>query len=253
MRAGRAAALTLVALLSVVGCAEGGAPPAGDSPAAVGDPAVMPGGLDAALVGGPPVPPRPGAPTATHERPAVALARAWVAEHGRAPTRRPPSQTERRAAWDCRTTAARCAAVAAAADALAAVYPWRRLGWQIVVTRPSGDAVGMSAPATRTITLRPPDADPAEAAWLFAHEVGHAVWFDVLDEAQRAAYRHARGIGSDVPVHVAPPHRFDSVEEDYAETFAWLMMSSAPRTELGAPRNRDALAAWFPAPPAASP
>lgn len=234
----RGAVAALAALASVfAGCGPASDP---EPRTAASQPSSAPAVIE--RFAGPPVP---------EDDTALAAAVEQASEQALRPHRRPPSQhRDEDGDWDCRTSRQRCAAMAQAADRLAAVYPWQRLGWDLVVDDPSPALVGHTIPATRTVTLRPSATDPAHTEWLFAHEIGHAIWFGELDDRQRASYRLARGIGDHVPEHVDPPHRFDSVEEDYAEVFAWLTLGTDVRSAVAAPpEDPGELRAWFPPPP----
>lgn len=144
----------------------------------------------------------------------------------------------------CHTQQWACDLVDTAVDTLD--YPWRDLGWSVTVEEEQPWLAGYASWSSRTVTLYPREHWTVDtAAYVFAHEVGHAVYVTHMTPERKSAYRYARGIASDVPEHVKPPHEFDSVAEDFAELFAWWHTRVAFRSSLAPLPARPQDYVWY--------
>jgi hypothetical protein len=156
-----------------------------------------------------------------------------------------------------RQAAARAAPPAAAmtieqrgAAALALIkYPWAWTGYQIVYSGPRDGLHGYAQGATKRIDVyvRPRDSI-AVIAWITAHEIGHAVDFEMTTEQEHADYRRIRGL-DDRPWFPACETCSDyaSPAGDWAETFAaWLLGKGPFVSRLGPPPSAAQLEALGP-------
>lgn len=116
--------------------------------------------------------------------------------------------------------------------------------WRIVTGGPMAGTGGTADPETSTITIRRNRGRTVDDyIRTILHELGHVADFELLDDADRAAYLAVRGFPADTPWRSADAHRVDAWEHQPSEDFAELMVLIwtdgrwQPRTrgELGPP------------------
>jgi hypothetical protein len=77
-------------------------------------------------------------------------------------------------------------------------YPWRDLGFQLVVAPPRAGLYARTTTSPRQIILYlRPGQTADQIAFVLAHEIGHAVDFTRLTPAERGEWRQVRGIPTD--------------------------------------------------------
>lgn len=134
-------------------------------------------------------------------------------------------------------------AIAASSKALGLLrVDWRGLlpGWQIRFLPGRSGVKGVTFPDTSVIEIyvRAGDA-PNELAHVIAHELGHAVDVSRLDDADRAAWRAARGMAPDTAWYPSTSGAADYLTPagDWAESFASWLVGSGWFSKLGPPPN----------------
>lgn len=140
------------------------------------------------------------------------------------------------------------AAIAASSRALGLLrFDWRAIlpGWQIRFLPGRSGLRGATYPDTKVIEIYVRSSDgPDELAHVVAHELGHAVDVSRLDDADRAVWKAARGIGAGVawfPNGSAVPD-YSTPAGDWAESFAHWHVGSGWFSKLGPPPDAGQIA-----------
>jgi hypothetical protein len=120
-------------------------------------------------------------------------------------------------------------------------YPWRDLGFEVVLEPGRPGLLGSTTSAPRRITLYVRADEPVDRlAQVFAHEVGHAVDFSFGNAAGRRAWLVARGLDPDTPWFGCNNCDDRSTPAgDFAESFAFSQIGDARQfsSALGPPPN----------------
>lgn len=175
-----------------------------------------------------PAPPPPAAPgeMARVEPPAVVAAAApAVPAPRRTPQRRPGRATitpvaGARARATAPTLSWEARRGAAALDLIS--YPWQELGWQITFHAARNGVLGIASHSERRIRMyvRSSHSDRL-LAFSVAHEIGHAVDFELGTPASHARWLELRGIDPDTPWYGCEGCAdLETPAGDFAEVFA---------------------------------
>lgn len=119
-------------------------------------------------------------------------------------------------------------------------YPWTTLGYSVEVTAPPDEWMrGRTVLEERRIELfMREDTNAEDLAATFAHEAGHAL-HQYCDDAVLDVWRDRRDLPAGVPDYVSPPHDYDSVAEDFAESFRQYLGFGSSLSSVGAPPDEE--------------
>jgi hypothetical protein len=117
-------------------------------------------------------------------------------------------------------------------------------GWEIVFLPGRDDIRALARPDQRRIEVHVRPDDTADGLRrVIAHELGHALDVERLDDADRARWRSARGVGLEVPWWPrGTTYDFDTMAGDFAEAVAAWMVGSESVSQVGGPFTPEQLA-----------
>ena len=162
-----------------------------------------------------------------------------AAAPGPVPTPAPVTPSSLRSAAAPTSTAAAWSPNAVVAQAETMIrYPWPQLGYEVVVApaRPGYFALTSNIPKRIRLYVRP-NQSPRDVAFVLAHEIGHAVDFSTLSDADRATWDAARAFTGRAWYGCNDCDDLSTPAGDFAESFADWQVGAEGRfaSKLGPP------------------